>query len=223
MAWRKANALVAKVNAVNARWPRRDKTSDGTIGDAAHASRNSDHNPWIVVDGQGVVRADDIDVDGIDAAWYAERMRQFGAAGDPRLVGGGYIIYNRRITSPDFKVWKAYNGSNPHNKHVHTSYSQNRAGFDSTAPWNLGGAPMAPAPSAPATSGAGVLKRGMKGPEVSRLQAFMNRCFPAYSKLGVDGDFGPATEAAIKEFQRRSKLAVDGIVGPATKRAMNFA
>ena len=55
------------------------------------------------------------------------------------------------------------------------------------------------------------LKRGSKGPEVKKLQY----------DLGVqpaDGDFGPATEKAVKDFQKRYKLTVDGIVGPNTAK-----
>ncbi|MDT8915792.1 hypothetical protein [Amycolatopsis sp. PS_44_ISF1] len=148
MTWRNCNASLTLVAAVNARWPGRDKASDGTIGDAAHASRTSDHNPWVVVDGVGVVRARDIDKDGIDAGWLAEELRKLGAAGDPRLAGGGYVIWNRRITSDDFSRWTPYNGSNPHTQHVHVSFSRNRAGFDSNAPWGfLGGVTSNPAPA----------------------------------------------------------------------------
>lgn len=135
MTWRLANSIAALRRDVNARWPSRDKTSDGTIGDAAHASRDSDHNPWIVVDGVGVVRAFDCDVDGIDAAWYAEQLRLLGLAGDHRLTGGGYVIYNRRITASDFSGWKTYTGTNPHTGHVHVSVSQNQAGFDDGSSW----------------------------------------------------------------------------------------
>ena len=152
MGWRNCAASMTLVGEINARWPRRDKASDGTIGDAAHASRNSDHNPWVVVAGTGVVRARDIDKDGIDAPWLAEWLRRRGEAGDPRLTGGGYVIFNRRITSPDFRGWRAYTGSNPHVAHVHVSFSRNAAGFDSRAPWGLGGGtavPAGPATSAP--------------------------------------------------------------------------
>lgn len=72
----------------------------------------------------------------------------------------------------------------------------------------------------PPTPAALVLKLGSKGPDVKWLQQFLNNKYPAYSKLVVDGDFGPATERVVKEFQRRSGLLADGIVGPNTRRAL---
>ena len=53
-----------------------------------------------------------------------------------------------------------------------------------------------------------ILKRGMKGVPVKRLQ----------EKLGItaDGDFGPGTEKAVKDYQSANGLAVDGIAGPDT-------
>lgn len=135
MAWRNCNASMALIDYVNTRWPERDKSSDGTIGDIAHATRSSDHNPWVILGGMGIVRARDIDKDGIDAAWLAEELRKLGERGDPRLAGGGYIIFNRRITSPDFKHWNVYTGTNPHDKHIHVSFSLNQAGYDSKAAW----------------------------------------------------------------------------------------
>lgn len=128
---------------INARWPRRDRASDGTIGDAAHASRSSDHNPWLKKGGLGIVRARDVDKDGVDAAWIVEHLRKLGAARDPRLWPGGYIIFNRRITSPDFTRWNVYRGANPHTMHFHVSFSTDisQRGFDSTAGWGIHGAP----------------------------------------------------------------------------------
>lgn len=80
-----------------------------------------------------------------------------------------------------------------------------------------------PARGASAAAGT-VLRRGSKGQAVTDLQAKLNRSYPAYSKLTVDGDFGPATEAVVREFQRRVPgLAVDGIAGPATLRALGLA
>lgn len=155
MAWRNCNASMTLVAGINAKWPNRDKSSDGTIGDAAHATQASDHNPFVIVNDVGIVRARDIDKDGVDIAWLFEELRKLGAAGDPRLTGGGYLIYNRRITSPDFKTWRVYTGSNAHTLHGHVSFSRDRAGFDSTVPWSfLTAAPApAPAPKTPAVVG----------------------------------------------------------------------
>lgn len=80
----------------------------------------------------------------------------------------------------------------------------------------LSGSTPAPAPAPSPT----VLKRGSTGTAVRNLQSGLNRVFPLYSKLAVDGSFGPATEAVIREFQKRAKLAVDGVVGSATKTAL---
>ncbi|WP_459678075.1 peptidoglycan-binding domain-containing protein, partial [Rhodococcus sp. no. 34] len=75
--------------------------------------------------------------------------------------------------------------------------------------------PVIPKPVARPT-----LRRGSTGGDVTYLQALLNRMFASYSKLAVDGDFGPATESVVREVQRRSNLAADGVVGPDTWRAM---
>lgn len=80
------------------------------------------------------------------------------------------------------------------------------------------GAAAKPSTAKPTTTA--VLKVGTRGTAVKRLQAELNRVFPAYSRLAVDGSFGPATEAVVAEFQRRSTLKADGIVGPRTRAAL---
>jgi hypothetical protein len=61
------------------------------------------------------------------------------------------------------------------------------------------------------------LNRGDKGAAVANLQRGLRAKFPAYARIAVDGKFGPATEKAVREFQRRTGLAVDGRVGPRTQ------
>jgi peptidoglycan hydrolase-like protein with peptidoglycan-binding domain len=53
-----------------------------------------------------------------------------------------------------------------------------------------------------------ILKKGMAGEPVKRMQA----------KLGVpaDGDFGPGTEKALRDYQAANGLSVDGVAGPDT-------
>lgn len=60
----------------------------------------------------------------------------------------------------------------------------------------------------------GYLARGDKGVQVGRLQAFLNW----YGKYGLERDnsFGPATEKAVKAFQKKEGLEVDGSFGPAS-------
>jgi peptidoglycan hydrolase-like protein with peptidoglycan-binding domain len=59
-----------------------------------------------------------------------------------------------------------------------------------------------------------VLKNGAKGLPVRRLQSRISAV--GDDTGGVDGRFGPATEAAVKTLQQQASLTVDGVVGPAT-------
>lgn len=59
-----------------------------------------------------------------------------------------------------------------------------------------------------------ILRRGSIGEAVQLLQSQINLI--ATQKLVVDGEFGPATETAIKAIQKSKKLVVDGVVGPQT-------
>ena len=58
-----------------------------------------------------------------------------------------------------------------------------------------------------------IIKRGDQGQAVTELQDKLNKL--GYG-LGVDGDFGPATETAVRSFQLGNVLVVDGVVGPNT-------
>ncbi len=138
--WRAAKSLLTLRDQVNRRAPRRNKASDGTIGDAAHCQRTSDHNPWVRDGSVGVVTALDITHDprgGCDANTIAEAIR---ASRDPRVK---YIIWNRRIANSSAIgatpawVWRRYNGQNPHTAHVHISVKPDKANYDSTADWAI--------------------------------------------------------------------------------------
>ena len=140
MAWRVARSLDTLLAELNERGPNRSKASDGSIGDAAHASRSSDHNPWRQVAGVGVVGARDFtdDPPSLDCDWLAEHLEAMLRAGEhPALRSGAYVIWDRRIISRDrvAEGWRPYSGSNPHTKHLHLSVTTDPGGFDSTAPW----------------------------------------------------------------------------------------
>lgn len=140
MAWRLAKSLSVLRDEVNAAHPNRSRASDGTVGDAAHASRTSDHNP----NSGGVVRAWDKTAFGnrADENAYCEHIISLARAGHPALGPGAYIISNGRIaTANNGWVWHPYAGSNKHDKHTHLSVTTvaGADGYDALAGWAIGG------------------------------------------------------------------------------------
>ena len=139
-AWRVAKALLALRRQVDTRSPRRSKASDGAIGDAAHATRNSDHNPWVRDGGMGVVTAMDITHDPAGGCDADRLAKAFVSSQDRRVK---YVIWNRQIAnssaiggSPAW-TWRPYRGSNPHNRHVHISVKPEKASYDDEAAWQI--------------------------------------------------------------------------------------
>ena len=65
------------------------------------------------------------------------------------------------------------------------------------------------------------LRRGSKGEYVLVLQAALKNRGYDLGKCGVDGDFGKATEAAVKAFQKDNGLKADGICGSKTWQALD--
>ncbi|MCA2204944.1 D-Ala-D-Ala carboxypeptidase family metallohydrolase [Streptomyces griseoincarnatus] len=60
------------------------------------------------------------------------------------------------------------------------------------------------------------LSQGASGADVTQLQIRLSG-YPGYGAvLAVDGQFGPATTAALKRFQSAYGLAADGVAGPNT-------
>ena len=136
---------------IDARFPKRDTASDGWIGDAAHADRDSDHNP----DKWGIVHAIDVDKDfGAPGApdKFVTQLLAYAKAGKD---GGRlkYVIYEGRIASGTFASkfwkWRPYTGANAHTKHIHISFTP-RSDRDASQ-WRL---PILEIPKAPAKKAA---------------------------------------------------------------------
>lgn len=68
-----------------------------------------------------------------------------------------------------------------------------------------------------------LLKNGCEGEDVKQLQTALIRLGYDCGRWGADGDFGDATELALKAFQRDSGLDADGICGPKTRAALDKA
>jgi len=101
------------------------------------------------------------------------------------------------------------------------------AGATSTPPTSAAATTSTPAPTtlAPSTTTAcrtmtdpaGGVRLGDCGPAVEQIQSYLiSKGF----SIAMDGRFGPATDAAVREFQTGSGLEVDGIVGPMTWMAL---
>ena len=92
------------------------------------------------------------------------------------------------------------------------------------------GTPEPETPSSPATPKACPyaeptknLKKGAKGEGVKWVQWTLTHCDYSVGSYGIDGDFGNATNAAVRKYQKEHALTVDGIVGPLTRKALKAA
>lgn len=199
LSWRAARSITTLQAELNAAYPNRTRP-DWLIGDAAHAGSASDHNP----NSAGVVCA--VDVRGTDMGqilWDHIRTQR------PAPVK--YMIFRGRIMSATTSPWvsRVYNGSNPHNDHIHISVGRGPDGrstrpdlYDSTAPWGI---------SSGGTAAGGDdemlgLRRGDSGQAVRSLQVYLRDCGhpPANSLVNGewDGKYGPATAAAVLAVRR---------------------
>lgn len=124
---------------IDKRWPRRDRRSDGWIGDAAHQARGSDHCP----DGRGWVHALDIDAD-LDkddpkaAQKLANQLVEYARSGLPGSDRIKYVVFNDRIASGTYKnTWWEWRGSgHGHQRHIHVSFTD-KAPVTGTRPFPL--------------------------------------------------------------------------------------
>lgn len=136
MAFRKAKSLDTLLKQVNERYPTRSRKSDGWIGDAKHASRSSDHNPWVKDGSMGIVTAIDITHDPANGLHARELAETLIASRDPRIK---YIISEGQICSSKQQpwVWRKYSGSNGHFHHVHISVMADKSLYDDARDWKL--------------------------------------------------------------------------------------
>lgn len=147
MSWRLALSLEQLRNEINFLWPHRDKSSDGAIGDAAHAASASDHNP----NAQGVVCAIDVDtdLDGTDDSsdpTMDKLVEWIRTHPHPNLK---YVIYKGRMFSSYARSgygpyeWRPYS-KDPHISHPHISVGEGTDGrsapgtYDDMTPWLTG-------------------------------------------------------------------------------------
>lgn len=113
-------AAIAVLRQATALRPKRNKASDGLLPSKAHIKQNpnSDHNSGFACD----LTHDP--ANGIDCHEIFEQIKK-----DPRVK---YLIFAGRIWSFD-KGERDYEGSNPHNKHLHISIRYTKG--DDTSPW----------------------------------------------------------------------------------------
>lgn len=136
---RLAGALQTLWDQVKHQYPNRSTENDGWIASAAHHAQNpsSDHE----ADSRGIVHALDLTHDpanGFDSYKFADWLLSHK---DPRIK---YVISSRRIGGDEGYAkrngrkawtWYKYNGSNPHDHHVHISC--NKANEDDASVWVL--------------------------------------------------------------------------------------
>lgn len=203
---RLAGSLVTLRDEVNRAYPGRRTSSDGWIGDAAHAARKSDHNP----DSAGWVRAIDVsewdpytpqeEADDVAEA-LAEYLR---AKRDPRVkyvIWRGRIFTSYAVGSRKAWQWGRYTGPNGHFIHCHVSVVADGRGLD-PSPWGF---------TRPGAGSPRGISPGARGNHVEFLQAMGNilhrQRINVYGKPGgriidMDGIYGRETTELVREVQR---------------------
>jgi hypothetical protein len=233
--WTVVPNLVELKEQLDERFPKRDKRSDGTIGNQSHAAGSSSHNPDKTGkpehrdgDSKNEVRARDVDKDLKDAE-TGTTMEHVVQMWVKRLRNGEmwwvrYLIYNKRIwhRSDGFKT-RVYKGQNSHTEHCHVNSEFNQKSDDvKNTNWGLKNfrkKTTTPAkPSTPATPKApkDVAVDGVLGPNTIKLWRY-------WMKVNVRGEMTEAFVEHLQEFLKAKvdhRLEVDGDFGPKTISAL---
>jgi hypothetical protein len=114
------------------RFIKRDRRSDGWIGDAAHSQRFSYHNP----DKNGIVWALDVDENFGQGTWrngraakrFADQLIAYAASGLPGSDRILHVVYEDQVASGTYKQhWWQWRGSGyGHTFHIHITFRQGR-------------------------------------------------------------------------------------------------
>ena len=211
MTWVVVPALDEGRDQLNARFPNRDKSSDGSIGDTAHQGGASSHNPdqsgrpeYRDGDAKDEVRARDFDADLRDPSGITMELviqHWVTLARQGKLWWVRYIIYNKRIWHKrDGYITREYTGDNPHDKHAHVNNDFTQDADEVTGTnWHLTelGAP----PPRPSPGPAQLVVDGELGPKtIRRWQEVMG--------TRPDGVISKPSEL-VKAVQRKLKATVD--------------
>ena len=145
MAYYVAPSLQQLLAEVNEQYPKRDKTSDGALGNASHQATKSDHNPDY--DSGGVIRARDIDEDlqgsktpyphfntgrGVDPV-FREILERCRSGEEDRVE---YLIYEGKIYRRKARfAAEDYDGVNAHDHHLHVSIRHGKAYENDRSLW----------------------------------------------------------------------------------------
>jgi hypothetical protein len=133
-----------------------------------------------------------------------------GLSGNRRLVVGGAVILVALVVA-GLVAGGVFSGGGTPRATTSTTTPVTTASQTATHP-------VVPAATpAPATT----LKPGDQGAQVKVLQRALARL--GYVSGAVDGDYGPATQSAVKRFQSAAKLAPDGVLGTKTLAALKQA
>jgi hypothetical protein len=188
--WSAAPSIEALQRDLDTAYPNRTRP-DWIIGDPAHSSRVSDHNP----DSQGMVHAIDIRLGGgLDVREVLNSV-----IGYPRVW---YVIHNSIIYSRTHG-WEAlrYTGASPHTEHIHVSIRYTATAEQDTSPWGVVklGPKVKPVPIDLSVIRDEFLKaldlrdgKVTARVHVKRLQRALNAKYPD-RKVNVDGLVGKAT------------------------------
>lgn len=147
--WKLAPSLVAFIDECDRRWPNRPTKSDGSIGDAGHAARASDHNP------------DDDDADRDPTRWVCAVDLTDASPAQPQPwhildgirarrdhrckygISEGLAFYSYDKPGRPAWTWVKYDGPNGHFSHGHLSIHNTAKARNDISSW-LTGAPIAP-------------------------------------------------------------------------------